>query len=172
MLKVLACICFLVGSGGFGWIKVKEYEKRCEELSYIKYILNTMLVEIENHRTTFGETCLLLSRKLKEPYREMFAGLYQLLENERREKPNIYWERKINELSEKLMLKKEENTILNGIIRCSDATALTMPLEIIKQSMAEWDKVISEAERIRAERSRVMLCLSFTVGILLCITII
>lgn len=172
MMKILACGCFLLGSSGFGFIKVWEYKRRCNELIYIRYILNTMLIEMEHQRGTFGETCLSLSAKLKQPYSDMFLGLYQLLEKERLETPVTYWETKICTLAGDLMLNKEEIAILRGVIRCVDGSTLMMPLEIIRQSMVEWDKAIIAAERIRNERSKVTLCLSVTAGLLLCITVI
>lgn len=172
MIKMLACICFLLGSCGFGCIKVLEYKKRCNELIYIRYILNTMLLETENRRGTFGETCLVMSGKIRQPYGEIFQGLYDLLERERTEKPQVYWEKKIKELAGLLLLKKEEIHILEGIIRCADGTTLSMPLEVLRESLSEWDKVIRSAEQVQKERSKVTLCLSITVGLLLCITVI
>ncbi len=172
MMKILACLCLLLGSCGFGCMKVREYRKHCDELNYIRYILNTMLIETENHRGTFGETCLAVASKLKEPYKDFFLGLYNLLEKERMETPHIYWEKKIEELSGHLALTKDEISILRDVIRCADATTLMMPLELLRQSMVEWDKAIISAEKVRMERSKVTLCLSISVGLLLCITII
>lgn len=172
MIKALACVCFIMGSVGFGYIKVREYAKHYDELVYIKYILNCMLIEIENRGGTFGETCLALSRKLKVPYKEIFRGLYELLEKERNENPYTYWNAKIGELTKTVYLKKDEACILQDVIRCADGTNLAMPLEVLKESIVEWDKVIRRAEQVRKERSKVTLCLSITVGLLLCITII
>lgn len=172
MIKLLACCCFLLGAYGFGICKVKEYKKHYQELVYIRYIINTMLIEVENHRETFGETCLAVSKKVKEPYVDMFLGLYTLLEKERQQSPICYWEEKIGELAESLLLKKEEIEILRGIIRCADCTTISMPLEVLRQSMVEWDKAILQAECIKNERSKVTLCLSLTAGLILCITIL
>ncbi len=172
MIKALACICFIVGSTGFGYIKVLEYAKHYEELVYIKYILGCMLIELENGRGTFGETCLRLSSKLKAPYKDIFNGLYDLLEKEREETPHTYWNQKISELAGSIYLKKAEINILQGIIRCADGTTLAMPLEVIRESITELDKVIRSAEQVRKERSKVTLCLSIMVGLLLCITLI
>lgn len=172
MIKALVCVCFIVGSVGFGYIKVLEYAKHYEELIYIKYILSCMLIEIENGRGTFGETCLTLSKKLRTPYRDIFQGLYELLEKERDKNPYTYWSIKISELAEKVYLKKGEEEILQGVIRCADGTTIATPLEVIKESIVEWDKVIRTAEQVRKERSKVTLCLSITVGLLLCITVI
>ncbi len=172
MIKALACVCFIVGSVGFGYIKVTEYAKHYEELVYIKYILNCMKIEIENGRGTFGETCLALSKKLRTPYRDIFQGLYELLEKKRDEKPYTYWNIKISELVGMVCLKKNEEGILRGIIRCADGTTIATPLEVIKESIVEWDKAIRLAEQVRKERSKVTLCLSITVGLLLCITVI
>ncbi len=172
MIKMLACICFLLGSCGYGCIKVREYRKRCDELIYIRYILNTMLLETENRRGTFGETCLVMSGKLRQPYREIFQGLYDLLERERTETPKVYWENKIKELAKLLLLKKEEIHILQGIIRCADGTTLSMPMEVLRDSLSEWDRVIYSARQVQKEKSKVTLCLSIAVGLLLCITVI
>ncbi len=172
MMKLLACICFLLGSSGFGWMKVLEYRKRHEELRYIRYVLNTMLIEMENKRGTFGETSLSISKKLRFPYSDIFAGLYHLLERERKEEPFVYWAEKIEELSQKLLLKKEETDILKGLVSCMDATTITEPLDILRQTMVEWDKVINKAEKVRSDRSRVTLVLSVSVGLVLCITIL
>lgn len=171
-MKYIACICFLVGSGGFGFVKVVEYRKRYRELVYIKYILNMMLVEIENHRETFGETCLAISDKVKEPYKEMFAGLYGLLEREREEIPEKYWKKRTELLATELMLTNEEKEILFGVIRCADCNMISMPLDILRQTLAEWDKVIIKAEEIKNERSKVTLTLSIAVGLILCITVL
>lgn len=172
IFKLMACSCFILGSIGFGWTKVKEYHRRYEELIYIKYILNSLLLETESHKGTFGESCFALSMGLKEPYKSIFEGLYQLLERERRQEPRIYWNEKIRELSGVLMLRKEEERILQGVIRCTDGTTMAMPLEVLRQSLAEWDNVIHEAEVVRKDRSKVTLCLSVTAGLVLCITII
>lgn len=172
MIKMLACCCFIVGCCGFGGMKVREYGKRYEELTYIRYLLNTMLIELESHRATLGETCLALATKLREPYKDIFLGLYDLLEKERLETPHVYWERQISELSRQLNLKKEETRILREIIHIADATTMIMPLEVVRQSMVEWDKVIAAAEKVRNEKSRVTMCLSITTGLLLCILVI
>ncbi len=172
MIKVLACVCFIVGSVGFGYIKVTEYAKHYEELVYIKHILNCMKIEIENGRGTFGETCLTLAKKLSPPYRDIFQGLYELLERARNKNPYTYWSIKINELAGIVCLKKDEEEILQGVIRCADGTTIATPLEVIKESIVEWDKAIRSAEQVRKERSKVTLCLSITVGLLLCITVI
>ena len=172
MIKALACVCFIVGSLGYGYIKVLEYAKHYEELVYIKYILNCMLIEIENGRGTFGETCLSLAKKLRTPYRDIFQGLYELLEKERNENPYIYWSIKISELAGNVYLKKDEEEILQGVIRCADGATIATPLEVIRESIMEWDKVIQTAEQVRKERGKVTLCLSITVGLLLCITVI
>ena len=168
----MACGCFILGSSGFGYMKVKEYQKRYEELVYIRYILYSLLMETESHRGTFGESCRALSDKLKEPYREMFLGLYLLLERERREDPGVYWEEKIRSLATNIMLQKEEIRILLGIIRCTDGTTLAMPIEVLRQSLSEWEGIIYAADAVRKEKSKVTLCLSVSAGLLLCITII
>lgn len=172
LLKLMACVCFLFGSGGYGYIKVREYQKRYEELVYIRYILNTLLLETENHRGTFGENCLIVSDRLKEPYRKMFHGLYHLLERERIEEPAKYWADKITALASEIRLQKEEIRILQGVIRCTEGTTLAMPLEVLRQSLTEWEDVIHKADTVRKEKSRVTLCLSVSAGLLLCITII
>ena len=171
VLKLMACGCFLMGSIGFGYMKVREYQKRYEELVYIRYILNSLLLETESHKGTFGENCLTLSAKIKSPYKEVFEELYLLLERERRREPHTYWNEKIRELASVLILKKEEVRILQGVIRCTDGTTIAMPLEVLRQSLSEWDNVIREAENVRKDRSKVTLCLSITVGLILCITI-
>lgn len=172
MLKLLACVCFISGSCGFGILKVLEYKRRYEELTYIRYILNTLLLETQNRKGTFGESCFRLASKLKTPYCNIFMGLYRMLEKERKKNPRIYWEEKMKELAPDIPLKQEEVKILQGVIRCVDGTTLAMPLEVLKESITEWDKVIQSAEQVRKERSKVTLCLSITVGLLLCITII
>lgn len=172
MLKALACACFLMGSFGFGFFKISEYKKRHEEMVYIRYIINALLIEMENFKGTFGENCLTLSKKLKAPYRDIFYGLYNLLEKERIETPVVYWEQQISELAGKLCLKKEEIYILRGMIKCVEGTTLTMPLEIIRQTLVEWDKAMKQAEIMKNERTKVTLCLSITAGFILCITII
>ena len=172
MLKIIACICFLIGSCGFGYIKVSEYGKRYEELIYLRYILSSLLLELQSRRGTFGENCLELYSKIKEHYANIFYGLYELLERERKKPPEIYWNDKIKELSEQILLKKEEIKILQGVIRCAGGTTPSMPMEVLQESLTEWDKVIVAAEQVRKEKSKVTFCLSITAGLLLCITII
>ena len=87
MLKLLACACFISGSCGFGCLKVLEYKRRYEELTYIRYILNTLLLETQNRRGTFGESCFRLASKIKAPYCDIFMGLYRMLEKERKNIP-------------------------------------------------------------------------------------
>ncbi len=172
MLKIPACICFLMGCIGFGYFKVLEYKRRYDELVYIRYILNALLLETENKRGTLGESCLFLSSKLKEPYKRIFNGLYELLEKERKKMPQLYWEEKMQELAPFIPLKKEEVDILKGIIRCADGTTLGMPVEVLRESISEWDKVIATAEQARKEKSKVTIYLSLTTGLLLCILVI
>ncbi len=172
MLKILACACFISGSCGFGCLKVLEYKRRYEELTYIRYILNTLLLETQNRRGTFGESCFRLASKIKAPYCDIFMGLYRMLEKERKKPPHIYWEDKMKELAPGIPLKQEEVKILQGVIRCVDGTTPAMPIEVLRESIIEWDKVIRTAEQVRKERSKVTLCLSITVGLLLCITVI
>lgn len=172
MFKLLACGCFLMGSLGYGYSKVNEYQKRYEELIYIRYILNTLLLETTNHRGTFGENCLSVSSKIKEPYKKMFETMYYVLEKERKHSPYIYWENAIKELASKVLLKREEVRILQGVIKCTDGTTIGMPVEVMRQSLSEWDTVIAEADKVRKEKSKVTLCLSISAGLLLCITIL
>ena len=171
-MKGIACICFLFGCGGFGFFKINDYRRHYRELVYIKYILNTMIIEMENHRGTFGETCFVLSQKVKKPYNEIFEGLYHLLEEERSNTPERYWNEKMDILSKELELLREEKEILQGIIRCADSNTLSIPLEVLRQSLVEWDKVILSAEKIKNERSKVTLALSITAGLILCITVL
>lgn len=172
MLKIPACIFFLLGCFGFGYFKVSEYKRRYDELVYIKYILNALLLETENKRGTLGECCLFLSSKLKDPYKRIFSGLYELLEVERKKLPQRYWEEKIQELSPCIPLKKDEVDILKGVIRCADGTTPAMPVEVLRESISEWDKVIAAAELARKEKSKVTIYLSLTTGLLLCILVI
>ncbi len=172
VLKLMACGCFLMGSFGYGYSKVRDYQKHYEELLYIRYILNSLLIETESRKGTFGENCLTLSGKIKSPYKEIFEELYQLLERERKRSPHTYWNEKVEALATVLMLKKEEVRILRGVIKCTDGTTIAMPLEVLRQTLSEWENVIREAEHVRKDRSKVALCLSITVGLLLCITII
>lgn len=169
MLKIPACICFIIGCFGFGYSKVREYKKRYDELIYIRYILNLLFLETESRRGTFGENCLAVAAKVKEPYKRIFEELYELLEKERKKMPKLYWEEKIRELTPCIPLKKDEADILQGIIRCVDGTTLGMPLEVLRESISAWDKVIIKAEQIKNEKSKVTMCLSVTSGLLLCI---
>ncbi len=172
MMKAVACACFLMGSMGFGFFKVVEYKNRYEEMVYIRYIMNLLLMEMENFRGTFGENCFVLSKKIKQPYSGIFKGLYYLLEKERKETPVVYWERQMKELGKHLCLKTEELKILLGMIQCVEGDTITVPLETMRQTMVEWDKVMKQAECIRTNRTKVTLCLSVTVGFILCITIL
>lgn len=172
MIKALACACFLMGSCGFGLFKMIEYKKRHEEIVYIRYVINSLLMEMENFKGTFGENCLVISKKIKQPYSEIFKGLYYLLEKERRESPGVYWERQMEELGKHLCLKKEELRILQEMIQCVEGNTLAVPLDSLRQTMVEWDKIIKQAEHVRTERTKVTLCLSVTAGLILCITIL
>ncbi len=172
MLKIPACVCFLIGCFGFGFGKVSEYKKRYDELVYIRYILNLLLLEIENKRGTLGESFFVLASKLREPYCTFFKDLYKLLEKERKKAPWFYWEEKIKELAVNIPLKKEETDILQSVIRCADGTVAEMPIEVLRESISEWDKVITKAEQIKNEKSKVTMCLSVTTGLLLCILVI
>ena len=172
MLKIPACICFFMGCFGFGYFKVMEYKRRYEELIYIRYILNALLLEMEHKRGTLGESCLFLASKIKEPYKSIFNDLYELLEKERKKMPQFYWAEKMSELARCISLKKEEITILQGVIRCADGTAMEMPVEVLRESITEWDKVIVREEQTQKEKSKVTICLSLTAGLLLCILVI
>ncbi|MBQ8246191.1 MAG: stage III sporulation protein AB [Lachnospiraceae bacterium] len=172
MVKLIACVCFLTGCTGYGLIKATEYKKRYNEMIYIKYILQTMLIDMEHHRGTFGETCLAVSEGLRQPYQKIFYELYQLLECERIERPEVYWGQCMDKLAKELLLNKEETGILQQVIKCVNGTTVNMPLENMKQCLDEWDKAIQKAERVRNEKSRVTIYLSITAGLLLCITII
>ena len=172
MIKAMVCGCFLIGCCGYGFCKLVEYKKRYDEMVYIRYIINVLLMEMENFKGTFGENCLVLSRKIKQPYSDIFKGLYVHLEKERKEAPGIYWERQMEALGKHLYLRKEELNILKEMIRCVEGDTITMPIESLRQTLVEWDKVMKQAERIRTDRSRVTLCLSITVGLILCITIL
>lgn len=172
MLKIPACICFIIGCFGFGYGKIREYKKHYEELVYIRYILNLLLLEIENKRGTLGEICLVLASKLREPYRAIFKDLFELLEKERKKTPRLYWEEKIKELASYITLKKEEKDILQSVIRCAEGTVPKMPMEVLRESISEWDKVIAKAEQTKNEKSKVTMCLSITTGLLLCVLVI
>lgn len=172
MVKLLACGCLLAGSSGFGVLKVLEYRKRYKELIYIRYILNTVLITLEHHGGTFGETCFLLARRFRPPYNDLFQGLYQTLEKERNEEPGVYWKEQIELVGRKVLLNKEEKAILQGLVRCMDTTTLSMPLDVIRQSLLEWDKAVSQAEEVCRDKSKVTLCLSVAAGVILCITVL
>ena len=98
--------------------------------------------------------------------------LYQLLELERNLSPKDYWEQKWEEVSKKLLLKNNELEIIKGMIRCADATTVSLPAEILQQIMEEWDKVIYDAEQVKKNYTRVSLCLGFSVGMVLCISVL
>ena len=147
-------------------------EKIISRFVNIRYVINALLMEMENFKGTFGENCLVLSRKIKQPYKNIFNGLYELLEKERKEAPGIYWERQMEALGKHLYLRKEELNILKEMIRCVEGNTITIPIESLRQTLVEWDKVMKQAERIRTDRSKVTLCLSITVGLILCITIL
>lgn len=169
MLRLMMCLFFLLGCGGYGVINALDFTQKYKEMVYIKEILSKLRLELLNKRATLGECCLIVSEELKEPYAERFRNIYFALEKEQRESLRNIWQKEMNVLAEVLRLKQHQRQLLSRCMEYGSGTCIDMPVEAVEHCLLQWENEIREAEKERKEKGKLSVCLGFSLGAFLCI---
>lgn len=172
MLKVVGCLCILVGCIGWGGSRIREEKGRIQHLREIIRIIRRIQNEISYGRHTMPEICLILSENCRMPYQAGFRAIY-----ERTRQPDgvcleQIWGQEMALCLQAARLQEEEKEILLSLPQNLGIQEEKFQAENIGQSMDLLLRKCRQAEDAYENKSRVIFSLSILTGVFLAILLL
>lgn len=165
VFKITGAALFIITSSLYGWIKAKDLWMRKQELKYLLQIMTLLKNEVTYRRSSLGETFWGISEECREPYRDIFNGIYQKMEYERCSFHDA-WQEALEYMASVTCLQKEDVHCMMGLTGLARAMNGQLQEEVFGQISSRMEYQMEHLEEDYRQKGKVYCCMGITIGIL------
>ena len=165
IIKLTGAVLFVVTSSLYGWMKARDLWMRRQELKYLIQMMTLLKNEVTYRRSSLGETFLEVSEECREPYCDIFSGIYQKMEYDRCSFHNA-WREALEDMISATCLQKEDVHCMTGLTGLARAMNGQLQEEVFGQIGSRMEDQMERLEEDYRQKGRVYCCMGITIGIL------
>lgn len=155
----------IVTSSLYGWIKARDLWMRRQELKYLLQVMTLLKNEVTYRRSSLGETFLKISEECREPYRDIFHGVYKKMEYDRCSFRDT-WQEASECMISGTCLQKEDLHCMTELTGLAYAMNGQLQEEVFGQIGSRIEDQMEHLEEDYRQKGKVYCCMGITIGIL------
>ena len=169
MQKIVGVVLIFTGCAGLGGWYGREFRRQIQVLKTWCRILELFLSEIRYSRCTLPECCMRVSKRVEEPYKDIFSGIYLASCENTGESFGELCKRVLEEgLAEECAAKEDKELFMECFVS-SGYEEDCLQLRSFEATKEELDKKVLDLEAEIASKCRLALSLGSMSGLLLII---
>lgn len=165
LIRMMGAVLLILTSSLYGWIQAKELIERRGELNYLSQLIAAFKSEVSFQRSSLGEIFLKISEKSRDPYQDIFRGIYQGMECGRKSFEDM-WQEALKRMAAETCLKKEDIQYMMELANLAKAMDLRYREEIFERVSEEMEGKNKYLENEYRQKGKVYCCMGITIGIL------
>lgn len=172
MLRLLAVLFVLYGSIGFSFKVCQEMRTRLRQVEQMKEIFRMFQTEISFSRASLPEICLVVSKRISEPYKSAMEEVYIEVQKKSGLQFPVIWQEKVEQCLKLLPVKKEEKEIFLEFGNQTGFTDWEMQAGMLKKNQKQLEELHSQLKSEMKNKEKVITSLGILGGLMLVIVFI
>lgn len=172
MFRLLAGLLILYGSIGFSFKLCQEMRLRVRHIEQMKEIFRLFESEISYSRAALPETCLIVSKRVSEPYKSAMEEVYKETQKRSGMQFPVIWKEKMGQCLEEIPVKRQEQEIFLGFGNQTGFIDWEMQVGMIEKNKKQLEELHTQLKCAMENKEKVFTGMGVLGGLMLVIVLI